>query len=420
MAGVASGRVAGVRVAVVGAGLAGLVCGRRLVEHGAEVTVYEQGDQVGGRVRTDLIDGYRCDRGFQLINPAYPAVPRELDVPALDLRAFGAGVVVAHGSQRFRLADPRRMPGAIADTVMAPVGTLAEKMAFAGWAMGSLWPVPKLLAAEDTTLAASLDHAGVRGPLRTGVVDQFLAGVLADADQQSSATFSLMLVRSFLLGNPSVPSLGMGRVPEQLAAGLPGGSLCLGVEIEQVEPGVVRGSMGEARVDAVVVATDPTSAARLVAVEAPRMRALTTFWYGTEEPPADPAQAKLLHLDADHRGPVVNSAVMTAVAPSYAPAGRQLIAATVLGADEAAEPEARRELARMYGTDTSGWELITTHAIAEALPTQSAPLRVRRPVRLADGLFVAGDHRDTASIQGALVSGRRAARSVLREAGRGR
>ncbi len=404
------------RVAVVGAGLAGLVCARQLVEHGAEVTVYEQAGQVGGRVRTDLIDGYRCDRGFQLINPAYPAVPRELDLAALDLRAFGAGVTVAHGSQRFRLADPRRMPGAIADTVMAPVGTLAEKMAFAGWAMGSLWPVPKLLSADDTTLAASLDHAGVGGPLRTGVVDQFLAGVLADADQQSSATFSLLLVRSFLLGNPSVPSLGMGRVPEQLAAGLPGGSLCLGVEIEQVEPGVLRGSMGEQQVDAVVVATDPTSAARLVAVEPPRMRGLTTFWYGTDEPPADPTHAKLLHLDADHRGPVVNSAVMTAVAPSYAPAGRQLIAATVLGAEVAAEPEARRQLARMYGTDTSGWELIATHAIAEALPTQSAPLQVRRPVRLADGLFVAGDHRDTASIQGALVSGRRAARAVLRQA----
>lgn len=398
---------------MVGAGLAGLTCARQLHAAGAEVVVYERDVRVGGRVQTDVVDGYRCDRGFQLINPAYPAVPRELDVAALDLRAFGAGVMVAHGSQRYRMADPRRLPGAIADTVMAPLGTLAEKMAFAGWAMGSLWPVSKLLAAEDKTLAEALDDSGVRGLLRTGVVDQFLAGVLGESDQQSSATFTKLLVRAFLLGNPSVPSLGMGRVPEQLAAGLPGGSVRLGVEVEGVQPGSVHSSAGEDRVDAVVVATDPRTAERLAGVEAPRMRALTTFWYGTDVSPAEPAAAQLLHLDADHRGPLVNSAVLTAVAPSYAPAGRQLIAATVLGAEASAEQDVRRQCALVYGADTAGWELITTNVINEALPAQTAPLRVRQPVRLTGGLFVAGDHRDTASLQGALVSGRRAANAVL-------
>ena len=406
-------RGSGLRVAVVGAGLAGLTCARQLHASGVEVSVYERDIRVGGRVQTDVVDGYRCDRGFQLINPAYPAVPRELDVAALDLRAFGAGVMVAHGSQRFRMADPRRLPGAIADTVMAPLGSLTEKMAFAGWAMGSLWPVSKLLAAEDKTLAEALDDSGVRGLLRTGVVDQFLAGVLAESDQRSSATFTKLLVRAFLLGNPSVPSLGMGRVPEQLASGLPADSIHLGIEVEAVSPGLVRSAAGEHRVDAVVVATDPNTAEQLAGVDAPPMRSLTTFWYGTDVAPAEPAAAQLLHLDADHRGPLVNSAVLTAVAPSYAPAGRQLIAATVLGADADAEPAVRRQLALVYGVATAQWELITTHVIAEALPSQSAPLQVRRPVRLADGLFVAGDHRDTASIQGALVSGRRAANAVL-------
>ncbi len=409
--------MAGISVAVVGAGLAGLTCARRLHAAGAEVRVYEAGDEVGGRVRTEVIDGYRCDRGFQLINPSYPAAQRELDLAALDLRAFGAGVMVAHGSQRYRMADPRRLPSAIGDTVLAPLGGLGEKMAFAGWALGALCPVPKLLAADDLTLAESLDQAHVRGLLRTGVVDQFLAGVLADADQTSSATFALLLVRSFLLGNPSVPSLGMGRIPEQLAAGLPAGSVRLGIGVDEVAPGVVRTADGEHRVDAVVVATDPTAAGRLVGdfgVVAPPMRALTTFWFGADaDAVVGGPEAQLLHLDADHRGPIVNSAVMTAVAPSYAPAGRALIAATVLGTEPEAERDVRAQLDLIYPDGTTGWELITGHVIAEALPSQPAPLQVRRPVRLADGLFVAGDHRDTASIQGALVSGRRAANAVL-------
>ncbi|MBA8796002.1 phytoene dehydrogenase-like protein [Friedmanniella endophytica] len=412
-----TGQAAGLRVAVVGAGLAGLVCARHLTRAGAEVTVFERADRVGGRVTTDVVDGYRCDRGFQLINPAYPAVPRELDVPALDLRAFAAGVFVAHGSQGYRLADPRRLPSAVGDTVLAPVGTLTEKMAFACWAMRALLPVPKLLAGDDRTLAEALDQAGVRGLLRTGVVDQFLAGVLGEHDQRTSATFALLLVRSFLLGEPSVPSLGMRRVPEQLAAGLPDGALRLGVEVHEVAPGRVRTADGEHRVDAVVVATDPVTAERLTDVDAPPMRALTTYWHSTDEPPAPAAEARLLHLDADHRGPLVNSAVMTAVAPSYAPAGRHLVASTVVGdgtGADSAEPVVRRQLGLLYrGADVAGWELVHTHRITEALPAQEAPLRVRKPVRLDHGLYVAGDHRDTASIQGALVSGRRAAHAVL-------
>jgi Flavin containing amine oxidoreductase len=128
-----------------------------------------------------------------------------------------------------------------------------------------------------------------------------------------------------------------------------------------------------------------------------------------------PTRQRLLHLDADLRGPVVNTAVMTTVAPTYAPAGRCLIATTTLGADGSAEAEraARRHAGQIYGADPGAWELVTTHVIKDALPVQEPPLQVRQPVALSDRLFVAGDHRDTASIQGALVSGRRAATAVL-------
>jgi hypothetical protein len=162
----------------------------------------------------------------------------------------------------------------------------------------------------------------------------------------------------------------------------------------------------------VVVATDPTTAGVLTGVDAPPMKALTTFWYAADEPPTG---RNLLHLDADHRGPLVNTAVMTNAAPTYAPAGRSLVQVTVLGADGSAATEraARTQAGLVYGVGTDTWELVTTHVVAAALPAQPAPLDVRRPVALGDGLFVAGDHRDTASIQGALVSGRRAASAVL-------
>ena len=221
-------------VVVVGAGLAGLACAQWLSRAGVEVVVYEASDAVGGRVRTDLVDGFRCDRGFQLINPAYPVLDHVLDVAELDLRAFDAGVMASLGSERWILADPRRRPTALAETLRAPLGTTAEKLRFARWAARSLLPVRRRRPRPDTTLADDLDAAGITGLLRTGVVDPFLAGVLAERDGTSSAQFAALLVRSFVLGSPSVPSLGMSRLPELIAASLPAGAVRLSTRVQSV------------------------------------------------------------------------------------------------------------------------------------------------------------------------------------------
>lgn len=404
-------------VVVVGAGLAGLACAQRLSAAGVEVVVLEATDAVGGRVRTDLIDGYRCDRGFQLLNPAYPVLDHVLDVAALDLRPFGPGVVVASGDGRWLFADPRRAPREVAATlrsaVRAPLGTVGEKLRATAWAARSLGPVRGLLRRPDRSWQADLDARGVTGPLRTGVLELFLAGVLAEADGSTSANFVSLLVRSFLLGTPAVPSLGMGRLPEVIAASLPAGTVRLDTPVRRVRADGVDTDAGELAAAAVVVAADPTTAARLTRRPAPAMKALTTFWHSA---PDAPTANPYLHLDVDRRGPVVNTAVLTAVAPSYAPAGRHLVETTVLGADgsAAAERIARAHAGQIYGVGTDDWELVKTHVVAEALPPQGPPLVAKRPNLTADGVVVAGDHVDTASIQGALVSGRRAATTVLR------
>ncbi len=399
-------------VVVVGAGLAGLACAQRLVEAGVDVVVIEASDAVGGRVRTDVVDGFRCDRGFQLLNPAYPALPRVVEVAELDLCPFRAGVVVATSGGHAVLADPRREPGLALQTLTAPLGSLLDKMSFAAWAAASLLPVRRLTGRPDRTLRASLDRARVKGPIRSGVVEPFLAGVLAEREGSTSANFVALLLRSFVLGSPAVPALGMGRLPEAMAMRLPAGTVRLGETVRDVEARAVHTDGGTVPARAVVVATDPPTAERLTGWASPRMKALTTFWHTA---PEAPTAARLLHLDAEHRGPVLNTAVMTNVAPRYAPPGRPLIASTVLGADgsAASEQDARRHAGLIYGVDPARWELVRTSVVPGALPEQRPPLDLRRPVTTAGGIHVAGDHRATASIQGALVSGRRAAAAVL-------
>lgn len=399
-------------VVVVGAGLAGLAAARRLTAQGIDTCLVEASDGVGGRARTDRVDGLLLDRAFQLFNASYPEVPRVFDVDALQLKAFGAGVVVAHGGRRSVLADPRRSPRHALSSLQAP-GSLREKLAFARWAAEVGFGSPaRTKAADDEPLAVTLDRRHITGRLRHSVVEPFLAGVLAEDGQESSRRFVELLVRSFVRGTPALPEAGIAAMPDQLAAGLPSDCVHLGVRALTTTGRSVTTDAGVVSASAVVVATDPRTAVSLAALPTVTMRGLTTFYHLAEQAPTD---SSMLHLDGDRRGPVVNSAVVSNVAPTYASGKGALIASTVLGVRDDAQTEqaVRAQLRLMYGHDPRPWQLVATYPIAEALPAMLPPLALRQPVALGQGLFVAGDHRDTASIQGALVSGRRAADAVL-------
>jgi phytoene dehydrogenase-like protein len=396
-------------VIVVGAGLAGLLCAGTLEQQGFAVEVLEAADGVGGRVRTDLIDGFRCDRGFQLLNPAYPAVRQYVDLAALDLHSFAAGVAVAGNAGTSVVADPRRNPTLLGRTLLSGYIRPAELVRLGAWALPALGPVPRLVGSTDVPLGDSLDRAGVTGRLREEIFEPFFTGVLADSSGRTSANFARLLLRSFLLGTPGVPATGMAALPEQLARRLTA-RVRLETRVTAVESGpAVVSSAGRLSARAVVVSTDPMTAAELLPLRAPRMKGLRTYWFAVEE---SPRSDRLLVVDGRRTGPVVNTAVLSAVAPSYAPAGRHLVQATTLLPTDAGESGVRLHLSRLYGRSAGAWELVVRHDIPGALPEQPAPLRTRQPVDLGDGLFVAGDHRDTASIQGALVSGRRAAAAV--------
>lgn len=407
-------------VIVVGAGLAGLRCARRLVELGREVIVLEKSDRVGGRVRTDVVDGFRCDRGFQVLNPAYPAIRRWVDLEALGLRSFRAGALVRRADRLAIVADPFREPRLLAATLRSGYVRPLALAALARWVARVMVRPQDVTRQPDSTLAESLDAAGVRGPLRREVLEPFLAGVLVDSHGATSANFTKLLIRTFALGRPGVPEAGMGALPEQLAAPL-GGQIRLAAQVESIaatDGGVevrVDGNRLSAR--AIVVATDPVSASDLGGLPEPEMRGLVTWWFEAPEPPHP---IPLIAVDGRRAGqaspgPVWNAAVMTAAAPSYAPAGRHLVEATTLldhPHREASEADVMRHVGQIYGCDTSGWRTVTRHRIEAAVPTMAPGAPVRGEIALGQGRFVCGDHRDTPSLQGALVSGHRTAEAV--------
>jgi phytoene dehydrogenase-like protein len=408
-----------VDVVVVGAGIAGLRCAGALRRRGLDVVVLERADGPGGRVRTDMVDGFRCDRGFQLINPSYPAVQRHVDLDALDLQVAGRGVRVVDADGRVHtLADPFRHPDLAGATVASAASLrLLRPKAVVGaarWALPAVGPVRRLQARPDAAVGDDWDRYGVTGPLRDSVLVPFLSGVLADADGATSDRYVRLVLRSFLRATPGVPADGMQALPDQLAASS-GATLRYGVEVEDVdEQGssvTVRTADGQSTVArAVVVAGDAVDAAALTGVDTSPMRGLATWWFA-----ADPGLSDAFLRVSGSGGPLANTAVMSAIAPGYAPADRSLVQASAVltDGDPVDEAVVRSELARLWQTSTSRWEMLKHNVIRRALPSQTPGLPVRRPQRVGERTVLAGDHRDTPSLQGAMVSGSRAARVAV-------
>ncbi len=412
----------GTDVVVVGAGLAGLCCAQDLARAGVECLVLEASDGIGGRVRTDRVDGYLLDRGFQILLTAYPEVQRRLDLGALNLAGFEPGAVVRVAGRFHQVADPLRRPLLIGTTITAPIGSLADKARLARLVVDvRTHPVADLLRRPETTTAVRLARAGFSHQMVETFWRPLFAGIQLDPDLEVSSRRFDLILRMLAVGATGVPREGMGAIPAQVADTLPGDSVRLGARVASVTAGEVVVEGGE-RISAraVVVATEGPAAHALLGdrVADPGSRAAACCWFATTGTPM--AGATLL-LDGEAVGPARNVAVMSEVSPSYSPVGRSLVAAAVPG-PEAFDPNlaelVRRQLARWFGSTVADWELLRTDVIPHGQPSQSPPFRLKQSVALGEGIFVCGDHRDTASLQGAMFSGGRAAAAVLAHLGR--
>ncbi len=407
-------------IVVIGAGLAGLTAARVLTEAGQRVTVFEAADRVGGRIATDSVDGYLLDRGFQVFLTEYPEARALLDYGSLDLGRFYSGSMIRIGSALHRIADPWRHPGSGVRSLFTPAFTLSDGPRLAAIRVSALRRDPDPTQWSDaltagTYLAERLSSRALEHFLRP-----FFGGVFLDRDLQVPRSFFDFVFAMFALGHATLPRRGMQAIPSQLAGSLPVGTVRLATGVTSLERGGLILASGERFVAPhVILAVDGSSAALLLRSpeDAPMWNGCVTLYYGTLEPPfREPLL--LLNGNGPADGPVNHLTVPSNVVPSYAPEGQALVSATVVGVpdedDTVLEQRVRSQLRMWFGPDAHEWVHLRSYRLPHSLPRLTTPLRPVRPRSIGGcTVWVAGDHVDTPSINGAMRSGRLAAEGVL-------
>jgi phytoene dehydrogenase-like protein len=410
-------------VLIVGAGLAGLCCGRRLAEDGITFQIIEVSDGIGGRVRTDEVDGFLLDRGFQVLLTAYPEARRVLDYSKLDLKSFSPGAFSWFAGRMNRLVDPWRTPGMWREALRSEFGTLGDKLRLARLrSRMKRSSIEEIFGRPERSTKEALQAEGFSQEMIHRFFRPFFGGILLDVDLKTSSRMFQFVFKMLSEGDTCIPARGMGAIPAQIAQKFPANSIRLNCRVESLHENEITLADGESlRARAIVVATEGPAAAHLVGEAEHASRSVTCFYFSAEE---SPIPYPMLTLNGDGAGPVNNLAVLSQVAPSYAPAGKHLISVSVLGIQELTDAQLGgfiiAQMKNWFGLVARSWKLLNTYRIAHAQPEQypGALDPAERAVRVRPGVYVCGDHRDNASIQGAMVSGRRAAEAVLADLAR--
>ena len=427
---------------IIGAGLAGLNCALNLQDRGFTSLILEAQDAVGGRVRTDNVDGYLLDRGFQVFLTAYPEAARSLDYRPLDLCSFVSGAQIRCNGRFYKLTDPFRDPLSIVPMLASDVVPMSDKLKVAYLRQSvKATPVQELFRREDRKIEDLLEN---NYAFSEQIVERFFrpffGGITLDKTLSGSSRMFEFVYKMMAEGSVTVPRLGMQQIALQMAAkkkpingdGNENSGIRLNTRVKAIDRANMQVELenGETiKARSIVIATDGPEAHKLLPeIDKPGSLPTTCLYFSAPKAPIDEA---ILILNGDGEGPVNNLAVMTNVSSSYAPPGRALMSLTVLGEtgpmDDAHLLSAvDKQMRAWFGAQVDDWQHLKTYRLHHALPDQSPPWLTppQRNVRLAEGteaqgdrqkIYVAGDHRDNASINGALASGRRAALAICED-----
>lgn len=399
---------------VVGAGLAGLTAAKVLSQSGREVLLLEKSDGVGGRVRTDQYKDFLLDRGFQVLLTAYPELPKHLNLSLLELHSFESGATIFSDGHFSKVGDPFRNVSSIMSTAFTKTIGMQDKIKLLKL-RNSLIGRKKIYfqQKDDKRILETFEELGFTSKAINSFFKPLVGGIQLDPSLSGSTRLCFLVLKMLFIGDAAVPSRGMGAISEQLSKQINESSIRLTSSVDKVEGKKVILESGESFLPSnLIIATEGPATAKLLGQESPLSRSVSCIYFSA---PQAPSSSKAILLNGEKNGPALNVAIMSNISPSYSKNGKALIAVAI---PNTIKPDSMEnvliQMRKWFGDSVDSWEHIKTYSIEHGQPDLRPGDPFRKSIKNSEGVYICGDHRDTPSIQGALVSGRRAAEICLK------
>ena len=405
-------------VIIIGAGLAGLTAAKVLKTAGKSVKILEASDQPGGRVRTEEVDGFLLDRGFQVLLTAYPETQRFLDYDALELQKFDPGALILNETGTTKIGDPLRQPGALISTLASPAGTFADKVRMLGLKLKLTGKsIDEIFTGSETTTMAYLHDAGFSQRMIGQFFKPFMTGIFLEDKLSTSSRMFEFVFKMFSQGDAAVPAKGMGMIPLQLASSLSSNEIAFGQKVVSIDANNVTTSAGQVHsATTILIATDQLEIPDPFRKLPYSYHSVTNMYFTSAAKPYD---KPLIALNAMPGKLVNNIAVMNRIARAYSKNGDALISLSLIGdhskADNAQlQGQVLREMLTWF-PEAMQWKHLKTYHISYALPNDDQVINVpgNDTIRLTEQCFICGDHLLNGSINAAMKSGRLAAEAII-------
>lgn len=400
-------------ITIIGAGISGLTAAVYLHQKGYSVQILEASERAGGRIKTDIIDGFRLDRGFQVLLTEYPETKALLDYKKLNLKRFLPGATVLFDKGQFEIADPFRRPTATFATLFAPVGSLKDKINtfFLKNKLVKI-PVSDVFKQLEVDTISQLKKYGFSQKMIDRFYKPFFSGIFLENDLKTSSNMFDFVMKMFSEGDAAIPELGMEEIPKQLVAMLPANSIQYNVKVNAIEKNKIiyeDGTILEA--DKIVIATEAIGlAGNYISKTKQNFHQVTNVYFEAKIAPTKKAVV-VLNASTDKKW-VNNLTVMSNISNKYAPIGKVLISISYNGIpaidDTTLAENMKTELKKWYGNQVQDWKMLKTYRINYALPNQENVSNEvpNSQIKINENLFICGDHLLNGSINAGMKSGR--------------
>ena len=382
----------------------------------------DSSDRVGGRLRTDVVDGFRLDHGFQVLLTEYPEVKRYLDLEALGVKAFRPGGHVHTRQQHFKFADPLREPAQIIRSALSPVGTLSDKLKLAELGLKLRGRTVEDCFKKKYTSESTIEYLWSLG-FSEQIVERFFrpffGGIFLEQELYTPAAMFRFIFKMFGQGQAVLPAEGIEAVAQQLAGKLNQTDIRLNTSVEAIQDNSVvldDGSTIEAP-GGIIVACPPAAVLPQLAGEPLEWKSTTNLYYYSSR---RLKENRLINLVSDPTSLINTFTVLDEVAPTYKLTGQggSLISVTLrepLGREENLG-QAEQDLLRHSRLPNDSLKFLHRYEVRQALPKLSPVAFSYDPThcRVVNRTFLAGDHQLNGSLDAAMRSGRLAVEGLLR------